>query len=240
MAKTAMILGPSGDGKSSSFIVNLDGTINFEAYQGMNPEETVIFNCDGNELPFPYERLGWREGVNLFSSTFDSPLTAESLETNIVNISNNAPQIKAIIVDSLNGAMNDKEMLETRNMTYDKWFDFAKDFYRLIMRSNGLRNDLIIYFCGHIHVFTDTYGNESRALVTNGKKLEKIHLETKVNIVIHTNVELGAQGTNSYRFETQKNKSTGKTPYGMFGDFLVPNSLKLVDNKIRDYYSINV
>ena len=242
-----MIIGPSGDGKSTALIVspdgtiptNPDGTINFEAYAGMDPTTTVIYNCDGKDLPFPYNRLGWQEGTNLFTSTFDAPLTAEVLEQQILAISSNAPNIKSVIIDTMNGAMNDKEMLETHKMTYDKWYDLAKDFYRLMVRSNTLRNDLIIYFLGHVVLYTDTQGQEARQLVTNGKKLEKVQLESKVSVVLHSNIQNGADGQNEYRFETQKSKSTGKTPYGMFNQFLIPNSLKLVDQKIREYYSIN-
>ena len=246
MAKTAMILGPSGDGKSTAIIVSMDGTIptnpdktiNVDAYAGMDPATTVIYNCDGKELPFPYGKLGWREGTNLFTSTFNVPFTAELLEEQILAISTNAPTIKAVIIDTMNGSMNDKEMLETRKMTYDKWYDLAKDFYRLMVRANTLRNDLVVYFFGHVALFTDTTGTEAKQLVTNGKKLEKIHLESKVPVVLHTNLQTGANGDNSYRFETQKSRSTGKTPFGMFENFIIPNSLKLVDTKIREYYSI--
>ena len=239
MAKTAMILAPSGDGKSTSIIVNPDGAINFDTYQGMDPASTVIYNCDGKDLPFPYIQLGWVEGTNLFTSNFDNPLTAESLEQQIIAISANAPNIKAVIIDTINGAMNDKEMLETHKMTYDKWYDLSKSFYRLMVRANTLRTDLVIYFFGHIHLFTDHTGIENRGLTTNGRKLEKIHLESKVPVVVHTSVQYAADGANEYRFETQKSRSTGKTPYAMFNEFIIPNSLKLVDTKIREYYSIN-
>lgn len=234
-----MIIAQSGDGKSTSIIVNPDGAINLENYQGMDPQTTVIYNCDGKELPFPYGPLGWAEGQNLFTTNFENPLTAEMLEQQIIAISSNAPTVKAIIIDTINGSMNDKEMLDTYKLTYDKWYDLAKDFYRLMVRANTLRNDLIIYFFGHVYLFTDSYGQEIRALVTNGKKLEKVHLETKVPIVLHTSVKYGADGNNEHQFETHKSKSTAKTPYGMFNQFLIPNSLKLVDTKIRQYYSIN-
>ena len=57
-------------------------------------------------------------------------------------------------------------------------------------------------------------------------------------MVFHTVVENGANGQNTYSFETQKNRSSGKSPYGMFDKFIIPNSLKLVDNTIREYYGI--
>ena len=70
------------------------------------------------------------------------------------------------------------------------------------------------------------------------RKLEKIKLESKLPVVLFTTVERGSQGDNKYYFETQQNRSTGKSPLGMFPDFLIPNSLALVDARIREYYGI--
>ncbi|GEM_PF-1099983 len=237
MAKTCMVLGPSGDGKSSAIVVNPDGTIDFDNYQGLDPESTVIFNADGKDLPFPYEKLGWKEGVNLFTSTFSKPLTADLIEQYLEKI-NQGTKIKRVIIDTVNGSMNDKEMLETAKMTFDKWADLAKDYYRLSVKANSMRPDLVIYFMGHTVLTTQQDSTEMRHLVTNGKKLEKIHLESKIPIVLHTEVELGQEGANVYKFETQKNRSSGKSPIHMFKDFTIPNSLKLVDNTIRNYYGI--
>ena len=69
--------------------------------------------------------------------------------------------------------MVDKEMLESKKLTFDKWMDLAKDIYEIISIANGLREDLVIYIMGHVTLFTDIDGNESKCLVTNGKKLEK-------------------------------------------------------------------
>ena len=86
------------------------------------------------------------------------------------------------------------------------------------------------------HIIVDDLG--TRKLVTNGRKLEKICLESKLPIVLFTNVENAGKGKNKYYFETGKYESTGKTPIGMFDEFLIPNSLKLVDDKIREYYNL--
>ena len=45
----------SGDGKTTSTIINPDGTIDLskEGYKGMNPETHYIINVDMKELPFP-------------------------------------------------------------------------------------------------------------------------------------------------------------------------------------------
>lgn len=116
--------------------------------------------------------------------------------------------------------------------------DLAKDFYRLIVKANSMRDDLVIYLFGHVQLQTDIYGDEQLTLLTNGRKLEKIKLETKVPIVLVSHSEHGSNGDNNYSFETQKNRSIGKTPIGMFKDFRIPNSLNLVDTTIREYYGI--
>lgn len=104
--------------------------------------------------------------------------------------------------------------------------------------ANGLRDDLVIYFTGHVTLYTDVDGNESKCLITNGRKLEKIKLESKLPIVLFGTVERGSNGNNKYYFETQSNRSTAKSPLGMFDEFKIPNSLSLVDSKIREYYDI--
>lgn len=237
MAKTVMILGPSGDGKSTSYVVAPDGTIDFKDYKGLNPETTVIFNADGKELPFPYNKIGWKEGTNLFTSTYEKPLTEAAIE-NYLDAINKGSKIKIAIIDTINGSMNDKEMLETKKMSFDKWADLAKDYYKLMVKCNSMRDDLVIYILGHTVLTTQQDGTEMRHLVTNGRKLEKIHLETKIPIVLHTEVQHGADGANEYFFQTQKNKSSGKSPVGMFEEYRIPNSLALVDSTIREYYGI--
>ena len=49
-------------------------------------------------------------------------------------------------------------------------------------------------------------------------------------------VQYGDNGENKYFFQTRANHSSAKTPLGMFKDFEIPNSLKLVDDTIRKYY----
>jgi len=254
MAKVCMILGDSGDGKSSSVIVPPNGELTIEyieafmkdrsVYKGMDPETTVIINHDGKDLPFPYSYLGWKEGVNLFTSTYSKPITAETLvgnpvknEEGLLDRINKGTKIKSVLLDTVNGAMNDKEMMESRGMSWDKWYDLAKDFYALTVKANSMRPDLIIYLMMHVSLQTNVHGEEEKVPLTNGKKLEKIKLHSKVPVVLTTHVE-GIGGNNNYYFETQKNKSVSKSPVGMFKDFQIPNSLVFVDKTIRNYYNI--
>lgn len=252
-AITVIVAGASGDGKTTSIIVDengklpfKDGEFNLESYKGIDPGTTVVINSDGKIMPFPYKKLGFIEGKNLFTSTYANPITAEYLLGDTKNVKNpgllekinRGTNTKRIIIDTMNGLMNDKEMLETRNLSWDKWYDLAKDIYAVISKANSLRDDLIIYIFAHVALYTDVDGEETKGLLTTGKKLEKIKLESKAPLVLVTNVT-GSLGDNKYVFETRKNRSIAKTPVGMFKDFLIPNSLCLVDKKIREFFGID-
>ena len=230
MAITVGIFNQSGGGKSTSIVINPDGTYNPSDYKGMNPETTVIFNSDKKRLPFKAE--GWIEGTNVFAIS-----DTDNIKIILKKI-NDGTRVKSIIIDTINGILVDKEMLESKKLTFDKWQDLAKDIYELISICNGMRDDLVIYFTGHVTLFTDVDGNESKCLITNGRKLEKIKLESKLPIVLFGTVDRGSNGNNKYYFETQTNRSTAKTPLGMFSDFKIPNSLAFVDSTIREYYGI--
>jgi hypothetical protein len=150
---------------------------------------------------------------------------------------NAAPRIKRVIIDTVNAIMLNKEMYEMAK-NRDQWMDLARDLYSLVLFANSMRDDLVVYLFGHTVVSDGPNGLPYRKLVTNGRKLEKIELETKVTFTLMTRVDLGENGENKYFFETQKNNSSAKTPIGLFDSFLIPNSLKLIDEKIREYYNI--
>lgn len=230
MAITVGVFVPSGGGKTTSIVINPDGSYNPADYQGMDPATTVIFNCDKKKLPF--KSKSWIEGTNVFTNS-----NSEFIMNTLAKI-NSGTKIKAVLIDTINGVMVDKEMLESKKLTFDKWADLAKDIYEIISYANTMRDDLVIYLMGHVTLYTDVDGNESKCLVTNGRKLEKIKLESKLPVVLFGKVDRGLNGDNKFYFETQANRSTAKSPIGMFADFQIPNSLKLVDDTIRAYYEI--
>lgn len=230
MAITVGIFNQSGGGKSTSIVINPDGTYNPSEYKGMDPDTTVVINSDMKRLPFKSEK--WIEGTNVFTNS-----DINYIKDLLKRISSGT-KIKAVVIDTINGVMVDKEMLESKKLSFDKWADLAKDIYEIVSIANGLRDDLVIYFTGHVTLYTDVDGNESKCLITNGRKLEKIKLESKLPIVLFGTVERGSNGNNKYYFETQSNRSTAKSPLGMFDKFKIPNSLSLVDSKIREYYDI--
>lgn len=241
MAITVGIFAESGQGKTTSIVVNPDSKCVYlydghpkkaDKYEGIDPKSAVIINADKKALPFPSDDK-WITNKNVFWET-----DVNKIKDLLLN-ANKYDHIKTIFIDTLNGIMIDKEMNDIRKKSYDKWADLAQQIYDLISFCNStLRKDIVVYFGGHVTTYTDVDGDESKCLITNGRKLEKIKLETKLPVVLFCSVDRGVNGEHEYRFETQANRSTGKTPLGMFKDFLIPNSLKLVDDTIREYYGI--
>lgn len=101
-----------------------------------------------------------------------------------------------------------------------------------------LREDQIVYIMGHVMLQTQADGTEKMVFSVIGKKLTKTQPEGFYPMVLMTRVEYGDDGNNKHYFQTKANHSSAKTPLGMFKDFEIPNSLKLVDNTIREYYKM--
>ena len=233
MATLVNILAPSGWGKTSSIVIGPDGKFDPNNYQGLNPATTAIINCDRKPLPFPSGK-SWIKGKNVFYESDVTVIKKILLELNKI------PSVKSICIDTLNGIMNDREMRDRRIKAYDKWMDLAADVYDLIdMCNTSLRDDIIVYMMGHCAVYEGPNGETLKRPVTNGKKLEKIQLETKFTTVLIGRVDPSPTGeTSEYKFETQARESVGKSPIGMFSDFTIPNSLSYVEEKVRTYYGI--
>ncbi len=233
MAKLVGIFGYSGDGKTTATIINPDGSVKLgEGYEGLNPDEHIIINCDKKELPFPGGM--WSEAKKNYKATDDFTVIKKIME-----MAAKDPNIKSLSIDTLNSYLTFKEYNDRRKMTFDQWRDLALDIVELTSIANSvLREDQIVYFIGHVELITDVDGNERKVLASTGKKLKKIFIESLMPIVLFTRIESGKDGDNKYWFETKANRSSAKTPIGMFDKFLIPNSLKLVDTKIRQYYGI--
>lgn len=118
MGKTVGIFGPSGDGKTTSTIINKDGTFNEddifdENYTGMNPKELFIFNFDEKEVPFP-GNVWSKENKN-----YSKPDSIETFKKIVTEIAKQ-PQIKSILVDTLNLYLAYKEFNDRKKMTFDQ------------------------------------------------------------------------------------------------------------------------
>ena len=233
MATIVAILGASGDGKTTSTIINPDGSFNFQDYQGMSPESHFIINLDRKTLPFP-GGMWCKEKKNYIEPTDFNGIRKA------IEYCAKTPSIKSVAIDTVNIYLAMKEFNDRKKMYFDQWRDIANDVIELNMLCNTvLRNDQIVYIMGHTMLQTQQDGTEKLVFSVVGKKLTKTQPEGFYPIVLMTRVEYGDDGDNKYWFQTKANHSSAKTPLGMFSDFEIPNSLKLVDDTIRKYYNIN-
>lgn len=233
MAKIVAILGSSGDGKTTSTIINPDGTFDMDNYQGMDPKSHLILNLDRKTLPFP-GGMWSKENKN-----YSEPKDFNDIKT-MIKWAATQPHIKSIAIDTVNIYLAMKEFNDRRKMTFDQWKDIANDVIELNMLCNTeLREDQIVYIMGHTMLQTQPDGSEKTVFSVIGKKLTKTQPEGFYPMVLMTRVEFGSDGDNKYYFQTKANHSSAKTPLGMFKNFEIPNSLKLVDDAIRNYYKMN-
>lgn len=232
MATIVTILGPSGDGKTTSTVINPDGTFDLDNYQGMDPKSHFIINLDRKTLPFPAGMWGNEQ------RNYREPTTYEEIRKTLKYCAD-TPEIKSVAIDTINIWLSMKEFNDRKKMNYDQWKDLANDVIELnILCNTTLRNDQIAYIFGHTMLQTQPDGSEKTVFSVIGKKLTKTQPEGFYPIVLMTRVEYGDNGDNKYYFQTKANHSSAKTPLGMFKEFEIPNSLKLVDDRVREYYQL--
>lgn len=232
MAKIVAILGSSGDGKTTSTIINPDGTFDLENYQGMDPKSHFILNLDRKALPFPAGM--W----SVENKNYYEPKDFKDIKM-MIEWCAKQENIKSIAIDTINIYLAMKEFNDRKKMTYDQWREVANDVIELnILCNTTLREDQIVYIMGHTMLQTQSDGTEKTVFSVIGKKLTKTQPEGFYPMVLITRVEYGDNGDNQYYFQTRANHSSAKTPLGMFKQFEIPNSLKLVDDTIRQYYKM--
>lgn len=115
MAVIVGVFGMSGDGKTTSAIINPDGTYNFtkEGYQGMNPGSHFIINLDRKKLPYPQGM--WTTEKQNYKETSEISEIRGCLEWCAKNT-----KIKSIQLDTLNLYLAHKEYNDRKKLTYDQ------------------------------------------------------------------------------------------------------------------------
>ena len=118
MGKLVAILGSSGDGKTTSTIINPDGKFDMKNYQGMSPESHFIMNLDRKALPFPGNM--WSES----QKNYYEPIDFATIRTMLQAIAKQ-DHIKSVAIDTINIYLSMKEYNDRKKMTYDQWRDLA-------------------------------------------------------------------------------------------------------------------
>lgn len=209
------IMGDSGSGKTTAF-------------RNVDPKTTMYVDCDKKGLSWK----GWKKNFNAENKNYivtDFPHTALEV-LNAVNKMPDYKHIKLIVFDTINGLMVADEMRRSKEKGYDKWQDLASCIYNLVDYALTVRDDLTVVFIAHTQTETDDSGYMWTHIKTSGRKLDKIVLESKMSTVLLAKCVNG-----KYVFETQSNRSTAKSPLGLFESKEIDNDFTVVQKALEEF-----
>ena len=214
MSKLICVMGESGSGKTTSM-------------RNLDPATTYYIDCDGKGLAWK----GWRKQYNKENKNFGSTRDIQAITNLIVNISAKKPNVKVIVIDTLNTCMVDKEVKGMKESGYGKWIDLTQFVWDLIETAGKQRDDLTVIFIMHSETVRDDFGYTFTRVKTNGRKLKKLVPESLFGTVLLAK----KTDEDKYVFETQAKNSTAKSPMGAFETFEIDNDMAEVLKALEDY-----
>ena len=218
MAKVIGVMGESGSGKTT-------------AMRNLPPKETFYLDCDKKGLNWK----GWKEQYNENNKNYwksDSFSVVAGLMDKI-NDEDQFKKIKYLVIDTLNGLMVAEEMRILAMQSGDKrsaWSDLAQNGWSIINKALAMRDDLTIIILCHSETISDDNGIIRTRIKTNGRKLEKLVLESKMTTVIWSVRQDG-----KYKFILSADGSTCKVPLGAFNSDECDNDIILVIQALKDF-----
>ena len=218
MAKVIGVMGESGSGKTT-------------AMRNLPPEETFYIDCDKKGLNWK----GWRNQYNADKKNYWSSdsFTIVAGLLNKINEQKQFANIKYVVIDTINGLMVAEEMRILAMQGGDKrsaWTDLAGNGWGIINQALEMRDDLTIIILAHSETVSDDNGLIRTRIKTNGRKLEKLVLESKMTTVIWAVRQDG-----KYKFILSADGSTCKVPLGAFQADEIDNDIMLVIKALEDF-----
>jgi hypothetical protein len=211
-------MGESGSGKTT-------------AMRNLPPAETMYIDADKKGLNW----RGWKKQYNIDNKNYvvsDSFGLVSGLLRR-VNEEDQFKHIKYVVIDTLNGMMVAEEMRILAMQSGDKrsaWSDLASNGWAIINQCLELRQDLTVIILCHSETVSDENGIIRTRIKTNGRKLEKLVLESKMTTVIWAVRQDG-----KYKFILSADGSTCKVPLGSFNTDTCDNDIMLVIKALEDF-----
>ena len=218
MSKVLGLMGESGSGKTT-------------AMRNLPPEETFYLDCDKKGLNW----RGWKKQYNTELKNYWSTDSFSVASQILQKVSNDEKfkHIKYVVIDTLNGLMVADEMRILAMQSGDKrsaWSDLAQNGWNLINQCLTLREDLTVIILCHSETISDENGIIRTRIKTNGRKLEKLVLESKMTTVIWAVRQDG-----KYKFILSADGTTCKVPMNSFKVNEIENDIMIVIKALEDY-----
>lgn len=218
MSKVIGVMGESGAGKTT-------------AMRNLPPDETFYIDCDQKGLNWK----GWRQQYSVdkpnYYSTDSFTIVGSILDK--INKQESFKHIKYVVIDTINGMMVAEEMRILAMQAGDKrsaWSDLAQNGWALVNKCLTLREDLTVIILAHSETISDENGIIRTRIKTNGRKLEKLVLESKMTTVVWAVRQDG-----KYKFILSADGSTCKVPLGAFDKSECENDIMIVIKALEEY-----
>lgn len=220
MSKLVALVGDTGCGKSHSI-------------QYLDPKETYIISVAGKELPFK----GSTNIYNRESKNYKDVTEATEIQRLLDTLSTTAPHIKTIVIEDGNYIMGFNLVNKATETGYTKFSVMAQQMVSLIQHAKKLRDDLVIVYVSHQEEVDDGGDIAAYKMKTAGKMIDnQIKLEGLFTTVLYAVTETKGEKTEYVFITNRYKKYPAKSPSGMFDELKIPNNLKVVVDKVNEYY----
>lgn len=218
MATVIGVMGESGAGKTT-------------AMRNLPPSETFYLDCDKKGLNWK----GWKNEFSVENKNYYKSDSFSVISTMLdkIDAEEQFKKVKYVVIDTLNGLMVAEEMKILAMQSGDKrsaWSDLAQNGWAIINKALAMRDDLTVIILCHSETISDENGIIRTRIKTNGRKLEKLVLESKMTTVVWAVRQDG-----KYKFILSADGSTCKVPLGAFEDEEIHNDIMLVINHLKDF-----
>ena len=204
------------------------GSVKTTSMRNLDPTTTFYIDCDRKGLSWK----GWKKQYNVDNMNYwstDTPSLVIGLLRKI-NEQENLKHIKTVVIDTINGVMVAEEMRRAKEAGFGKWTDLAQYVWEIFDYCLTMREDLTVIILAHSITDTDDNGIVFTHIRTNGRKLEKIVLESKLTTVLLAMCKDG-----KYIFQVKNDRSTVKAPLGAFETDEIPNDVTIVLKALEEY-----
>ena len=218
MGNVIGVIGESGSGKTT-------------AMRNLPPEETFYIDADKKGLNWK----GWRTQYSLDKRNYVRTDSFTNIWKALDHIDKDEALkgIKYVVIDTLNGMMVGEEMRILAMQGGDKrsaWTDLAQHGWGIVNKALEMRSDVTVIILCHSETVSDDNGIVKTRIKTNGRKLEKLVLESKMTTVVWAVRQDG-----KYKFILSADNSTAKVPLGAFETDEIDNDIMIVIKALEEY-----